>query len=543
MMTLDVLLCFTAICSVPIITATPCPGVALWESAYEITGNRQNFSGFFWVRPNGGDYVVTCNPDCSETWPYNATYSATYNTTHSTLHINHTSKTDSGLWKFNGATKEASAPVCDLTTANLPTCNISSDLDPHSLEEGTVLSLTVDVSNYFCSRGAGFELTTGDITDTLLQNETVTDYTNATLNSTFNVTLQSLGDVLLSFSCLNSSWDLPCTGVKQLLKSPPTCNITSDVETDDLELGTEVTLSVDIRNYYCSEQAGFNLTTGRVEEVLHVGHEVYNVSRAISNMTFNTTTERFGKVLVKFSCDNYHLDLVCDGIKELVKGPPTCNITSDVETDDLELGTEVTLSVDIRNYYCSEQAGFNLTTGRVEEVLHVGHEVDNVASEILNMTFNTTNERFGKVLVKFSCDNYDLDLVCDGIKELVKKLPTTSVATTTRSTKPSNTPRPVGTQTTVGLSPEDPGFPLALVVGVCAGVPVFVIIVVVVVLNHRKITAVARQYIVNRNAQSKPYEQGLDNSTSDPTLDMTDSVAFDEIKLDNVEKVDDSKPE
>ncbi|XP_067661318.1 uncharacterized protein [Haliotis asinina] len=439
MVTFDLLLWFTALCSVPMITANPCPGVALLGSVYEITGTQQNISGIVWARPYGGQYVVTCNPSCSGTSPY----SATYNTTYTTLHINRISLIDSGFWKLKDANDDTGTftLVCNLTTANLPMCNISSDLDQHSLELGTTLSLTVDVRNYFCSLGAGFKLTAGNVTDTLLQNETVTNYANVTLNSILNVTLQRLGDVLLSFSCHSTTWDLPCTGVNQLLKSPPTCNITSDLETDELELGEEVTLSVDIKNYYCIENAGFNLTTGRVEEVL--------------------------------------------------------------------LG---------------------------------GHEVDNVASVILNKTFITTKDTFGKVFVKFFCDNYDQDLVCGGIQELVKELPTTTLATTPPSSKPSNTPSQAGKQTTPGLSPEGPGTHLSLIAGVFAGVLAFVIIVIVV-LNRKKITAVARQYIVNRNAHARPYEQGLDNSTTDPTLDMTDNVACDDIKLDNVEKIDDSKDE
>ncbi|XP_048258110.1 uncharacterized protein LOC124120449 isoform X2 [Haliotis rufescens] len=308
---------------------------------------------------------------------------------------------------------------------DLPTCNISSDLDPLSLELGTDLSITVNIKNYSCSDQAGFDLTTGDVTETLLRNDKAALNTNEVLYSTVNVTLTRLGDVRLNFTCLDTSWELDCGGVRQLLKSPPSCNISSDVETDDLDLGTEVTLSVDIRNYYCSNQAEFNLTTGSAKEVLLARHGVEDISSAFPNTTFNATDERFGKVLVKFSCDNYNEDLICGGVKELVK----------------------------------------------------------------------------------------------------------------------NTSSLTDTTTTAGSPAQDPDVPVALIAGVCAGVLVLVVIVVVVVLNRRKITAVARKYIVTRKTQHSQFEDGLESSTSEPTLDIKDNVAFDEIKLDNVEKVADSEHE
>ncbi|XP_071111265.1 uncharacterized protein [Haliotis cracherodii] len=436
--TLNILLSVAAIYFVQRITATPCPQVAIWESTYSIVGYQKNLSAFVWVRPTDNQFVVTCNPSCSGT----STYSATFNDTQSTLTVGRISTVDAGFWRIKDANVDNYTPICNLTTANLPTCDISSDLDPLSLELGAVLSITVNIKNYSCSDQAGFDLTTGDVTETLLRNDNATLNTNEVLNSIVNVTLTRLGDVRLNFTCLDTSWELDCGGVKQLLKSPP-----------------------------------------------------------------------------------------------------SCNISSDVETDDLELGTEVTLSVDIRNYYCSKQAEFNLTTGSTKEVLLARHDVDDISSAFPNTTFNATDERFGKVLVKFSCDNYIEDLICGGIEELVKRLPSTTAATTSPSATPPDTPSLTSTTTTAGSPAQDPDVPVALIAGVCAGVLVLVVIVVVVLLNRRKITAVARKYIVTRKTQHSQFEDGLESSTSEPTLDMKDNVAFDEIKLDNVEKVADSEHE
>ncbi|XP_046343373.1 uncharacterized protein LOC124124271 [Haliotis rufescens] len=255
-----------AVCFTHALTDTDCPGgVALLGTEYKIEGDRSNYTGFVWARPTDNRYVVTCNPSCSPV----AGYSATMNDTHSTLTIHSVGVADAGTWKIVDANLVGAIPVdvCQLTTAGVPQCGISSDEDTDSLEPGAQLTLTVDITGYYCSREAGFDLTTGAVTEELTTKHNVSAVSDVTLNTTFSVDITRFGDVTLDFIC-DRSWTLTCNGVQKLLKTPPQCNISSDTNTNALEPGTNLTLTADIQNYYCSQQAGFTLTTGVVSNIL-----------------------------------------------------------------------------------------------------------------------------------------------------------------------------------------------------------------------------------------------------------------------------------
>ncbi|XP_071111171.1 uncharacterized protein [Haliotis cracherodii] len=302
-------------------TDSTCPGgVGLQGTEYTIVVDRSSYTGFIWVRPTDGRYVVTCNPSCSPV----AGYRANMNDTHSTLTIDSVRVADAGTWKIVDATVVDAIPVdvCPLTTVKIPQCNISSDEDTDSLEPGAQLTLTVDITGYYCHREAGFDLTTGAVTEALIMKQNVSDVSNSTLNTTFNVDITRLGDVSINFMC-ERSWTLQCGGVENLLKSPPQCNISSDMDTNALESGTNLTLTVDIQNYYCSQQAGFTLTTGAVTHTLLEKQTMDNISDSALISSLIVTANRFGDVSVNFVCGNNTETLTCGGIVNLREAVPT----------------------------------------------------------------------------------------------------------------------------------------------------------------------------------------------------------------------------
>ncbi|XP_071094534.1 uncharacterized protein [Haliotis cracherodii] len=304
-------------------------GVGLLGEEYQIVGDRSNYTGFIWVRPTEGRYVVTCNPSCSPV----AGYSATLNGTHSTLIIASVEKEDAGTWKIVDATVVGAVPVdvCHLTAAGLPQCSIRSDEDTDSLEPGAQLTLTVNITHYYCSVETGFDLTTGAVTDELVAKHNVTGVSTKTVNQTFNVDVTRLGDVMINFQC-SRSWTLTCNGVKKMLKSPPLCNISSDTDTKALHLGTNLTLMVDLRNYYCQYHAGFGITTGSISDVLLQNQTTNNITNTALTTSFNVTADHLGDVRVAFMCDGVNKALECGGVANLTEAAPTTTFSTSTST-------------------------------------------------------------------------------------------------------------------------------------------------------------------------------------------------------------------
>ncbi|XP_046337633.2 uncharacterized protein LOC124119232 [Haliotis rufescens] len=308
----------------------PCPGgVALLDTPFSITGDKNNYTGFIWVRPTGGRYVVTCNPSCSPV----AGYRATLNDTHSVLTIDSVHREDAGTWKIVDANVVGAVPddVCQLTVAKVPQCTISSDDDTGSLEPGAQLTLTVNSTDYFCSRETGFSITSGGVTQQLM------NASNSLFNLTFNIELHHFGDVTLNFIC-DTNWTLTCDGVQRLVKSPPKCNISSDADTNALQTGTNITLTVDIRSYHCSHQAEFYITTGGITDVLSQNETTSTFADIVLTSFFNITADRFGDVSVMFSCVNINRTLQCSGVDTITDG--TTQISHESSTPKSPPSTE-----------------------------------------------------------------------------------------------------------------------------------------------------------------------------------------------------------
>ncbi|XP_048242939.1 uncharacterized protein LOC124150169 [Haliotis rufescens] len=197
----------------------------------------------------------------------------------------------------------------------------------------------------------------------------------------------------------------------------PTCNITSKEDTDDLAQYQELTLTVDIQDYYCSTALTFSLQTGNVTTLLMEADSVASVSHNTFSVTMNVTASHLGVVGLVFNCHNSQLNLTCDGLTELKT--PTCSISSDKDTDRLALNEELTLSVDIIGYNCPVASNFTLQTGNVQQLLNVssaGAGIDRATP-----TFHVTKTHLGAVRLIFHCQQKHWNLTCDGITKLQTK--------------------------------------------------------------------------------------------------------------------------
>ncbi|XP_048254502.1 uncharacterized protein LOC124148929 isoform X2 [Haliotis rufescens] len=293
----------------PVSTDRPCQGIAHLGGKYNISAEI-SYEKYVWRSPRGQN-VVTCNPSCSPTAGYPATLTNGGNT--STLMIEEVKLKDVGTWSITNTTDLATMSACYLDVAGLPSCIITSSQAPHSLEPNSMLTLAVVIRGYYCSKQAQFDLTTGrEVPNVLLKNDTVDDVTDRILNTTFNVTLERLGNIKLDFTCANTTYNLTCGGVNTLLKSLPQCDISSSGN-GSLMPGTSLTLTVNITNYYCTEEAAFDLSTGSVKEELVGSHHVVDINSTVVMKTFNVTSAHNGNIKVSFSCDDINRELSCTG--------------------------------------------------------------------------------------------------------------------------------------------------------------------------------------------------------------------------------------
>ncbi|XP_071094570.1 uncharacterized protein [Haliotis cracherodii] len=242
------------------------------------------------------------------------------NATHTNLRILNVEQPHEGTWTCkDGASSESAS--CNLQVAKTPTCNITSKEDTDVLAQYQALTLTVDVRDYYCSTALTFSLQTGNVTTLLMEADSVASVSHDTSSVTLNVTDSNLGIVGLVFNCHNYMWNLTCEGVTKLVPKIPTCNITSDKDTETLTLYEEVTLTVDIAAYYnirgsyCSVDSDFTLQTGDVTQLLNVAGT--GTGRDLSPLTFNVTGTHLGGVRLIFNCQHKHWNLTCEGVGEL----------------------------------------------------------------------------------------------------------------------------------------------------------------------------------------------------------------------------------
>ncbi|XP_048254501.1 A-agglutinin anchorage subunit-like isoform X2 [Haliotis rufescens] len=297
----------------------------------------------------------------------------------------------------------------------------------------------------------------------------------------------------------------------------PSCNINSSQAPHSLEPNSMLTLDVDIRGYFCSKQAQFDLTSGReVPDVWLRNKTVTDATNTVLDTTFNVTLKRLGNIKLDFTCANTTYNLACGGVNTLLKSPPQCEISSS-RNGSLMPGTSLTLTVNITNYYCTEEAAFNLTTGSVEEELVGSHHVVDINSTVVMKTFNVTPAHNGNIKVSFSCDDINRELSCTGddtitivgVTSTAKPPTSTPTSTTSTSTMKASTTSTTSTNsipTSTTTSPTPASVSVYLIIGIVAALLVVLIIIFVLVVCRNRISRVAKRYIVTRK---RPQIQNL----------------------------------
>ncbi|XP_067676966.1 uncharacterized protein [Haliotis asinina] len=201
----------------------------------------------------------------------------------------------------------------------------------------------------------------------------------------------------------------------------PTCSITSKQDTNSLVQYQDLSLTVDVRDYYCSTAHSISLQTGNVTTLLMEADSVPRVTDNTSLVTLNVTDSFLGKVALVFRCDSSQWSIECAGVTKFAPKKTECNITSDKDTDILTLHEEVSLTVDITAYYdiqgsyCSADSNFTLQTGDVSQLLHAGDQ------GLSPITFNVTETHLGGVRLVFNCQVQHWDLSCGGVTRLNNK--------------------------------------------------------------------------------------------------------------------------
>ncbi|XP_067676912.1 uncharacterized protein [Haliotis asinina] len=201
----------------------------------------------------------------------------------------------------------------------------------------------------------------------------------------------------------------------------PTCSITSKQNTNSLVQYQDLSLTVDVRDYYCSTVHNISLLTGNVTTLLTEADSVPSVTDNTSPVTLNVTDSHLGKVALVFRCDSSQWSIECAGVTKFAPKKPECNITSDNDTDALTLHEEVTLTVDVTAYYdiqgsyCSADSNFTLQTGDVSQLLHAGDQ------GLSPITFNVTETHLGGVRLLFNCQVQHWNLSCGVVTRLNNK--------------------------------------------------------------------------------------------------------------------------
>ncbi|XP_048242933.1 uncharacterized protein LOC124150159 [Haliotis rufescens] len=277
---------------------------------------------------NTGGKVATCgltlNSSCDSTDM--SAYRLSSNQT--ALNITSVQISDAGTWVCKNARNSNTS--CHLTIANIPTYSITSDNATDAVDVYDWVSLTVDIWDFYCSAAHNLTLQVGSVTQPLNMYlpEAVTEPTNFTIS--INITESHFGDVELIFLCNGQQLNVSHRSVTQLQQNistkvsvpkTPTCNITSDKDTETLTLYEEVTLTVDIAAYYdirgsfCSVDSNFTLQTGDVTQLLNVAGT--GADHDFSPITFDVTETHLGGVRLIFYCQHKHWNFTCDGVTEL----------------------------------------------------------------------------------------------------------------------------------------------------------------------------------------------------------------------------------
>ncbi|XP_067678310.1 uncharacterized protein [Haliotis asinina] len=158
----------------------------------------------------------------------------------------------------------------------------------------------------------------------------------------------------------------------------PRCNISSYNNTDSLTLHEELTLTVDIQEYYCSAQYTFSLLYGNENAQLPISDSVNKPSNKTANINVNITASALGGIRLLFICHNTQKNVSCGGFK------------------------------------FTKANNFTLLVGNVRLPLSPAAIGNILTSVTLNTTLNIKESYTGPVKLSFRCQNQQDELTCEG---------------------------------------------------------------------------------------------------------------------------------
>ncbi|XP_046557045.1 uncharacterized protein LOC124266271 [Haliotis rubra] len=161
-----------------------------------------------------------------------------------------------------------------------------------------------------------------------------------------------------------------------------------------------------------------------------------------------------------------------------VQKSPSCRITSTQNTRALIAAEELSLTVYVRSFYCSESVIIGVKTGNITSH-SIKETVTKVTDSTENVTFNMTASHFGNVTLVFSCGTKNQHVLCEGIQSLVESVPTVPT-TQTAVTNTSTTQR--------GSTGGDQNTAVIISVSVVITIAIFTIILVVLWRRRRQIS-------------------------------------------------------
>ncbi|XP_071095017.1 uncharacterized protein [Haliotis cracherodii] len=116
----------------------------------------------------------------------------------------------------------------------------------------------------------------------------------------------------------------------------PSVNITSDVDADSVNLGDRISLTVDIRDYHCSDAYSLTLQIGSATYTCETGWNA-TIENLTETVPINVTQIHFGDVKLMFVCGNHQWNITPEGVNELQQNRTNVPTTHSVGAPSTEV--------------------------------------------------------------------------------------------------------------------------------------------------------------------------------------------------------------